>query len=102
MKNDSDVIDVALATISDQPSPVRVTPRMIWLRGIALERQRAAERALRVTRWLSAVGLSLVAVAGVFFASTVQIEMISDHAVAAAGSALILGITGLQFIRSPR
>ena len=102
MKNEFEVIDVALSTIADQPPPPQLSPRMIWVRGLALERQRAARRSLRITRLLSTATLMLVVVAGAVFASTSTITIVADHTAAAACAVFILGYTALQLIRSPR
>lgn len=102
MKNSLDSIDVALSKIVDQPPHPRLSPRMIWLRGLALERQRAARRSLRLTRILSAATFLLVLVAGVFFVPTSAITSVADQTAAAACAIFILGYTALQLIRSGR
>ncbi|HEY0811459.1 MAG TPA: hypothetical protein VGD49_14920 [Longimicrobiales bacterium] len=102
MKNELEVIDAALSTIVDQPPRPKLSPRMIWLRGLALERQRAARRSLRITRLLSAATLMLVLVAGAVLASTSAITVVADHTAAAASAVFILGYTALQLMRSSR
>jgi hypothetical protein len=103
MKNKPDTIDVAFSTFVDQPPPPpKLSPRMIWMRGVALERQRAARRSLRVTRLLTAATFLLVVIAGAVFASSSASTTVADQAVAATCSILILGYTALQLIRSPR
>ena len=103
MKHKSDPVDVALSTIVDQPSQPRLSPRMIWLRGMALERQRAARRSLLLTRILSAATFVSVLVAGVLFVpATTAITNVADQTAAAACAIFILGYTALQLIRSPR
>jgi hypothetical protein len=104
MKNERDMIDVALSTIVDHPSRVTLPARMVWLRGIALERQRAAERSLRITSALSAAGLLLFVVFGVFLALRFPLAPTAPIAgpAGAAGAVFILAFTALQLIRTPR
>jgi hypothetical protein len=75
---------------------------MIWVRGLALERQRAARRALRVTRLLTAATLLLVVIAGAVFASVSTSTRVADQTLAAVGAFFILGYTALQLLRSTR
>lgn len=102
MKTDRNDIDAAFATLADQAPPPRLSARMIWLRGVALERQRAARRALRITRFLSAATLLLVVVAGTMFTARTSIAIVADQLAAAAGAVFILGYTALQLMRAPR
>ena len=102
MKNKPDTIDVALSAIVDQPQRPKLTPRMIWLRGVALERQHAARRSLLVMRLLSAATFLVVVVAGAVYASSSTTTIVADRMAAAACSVFILGYTALQLIRSPR
>lgn len=102
MKNEVDVVDVALSTIIDPPQHPKLTPRMVWVRGLALERQRAARRALRITRLLSAATLLLVVVAVGFVATNSTLTIVTNQMAAAVGAVFILGYTTLQLIRSPR
>ena len=102
MKNKLDQIDVALSAIGDHPPRPKLSPRMIWLRGMALERQRAARRSLRLTRALSALMFLLVVLAGVALAPTSAITSVVDQAAAAACAVVILGYTALQLLRSAR
>jgi hypothetical protein len=102
MENEFEMIDVAFSKIVDQPPPPKLSPRMIWLRGVALERQRAARRSLRITRLLSLATLLLVIVAGGVLVSTSSITIVADQMAGAACAVFILGYTALQLIRSPR
>jgi hypothetical protein len=102
MKHDLKDIDAALSTIADPPQQPKLTPRMIWMRGVALERQRAARRSLLLTRALSAATLLLLAVAGAVFTSGSTITIVADQTAAAAGAIAILGYTALQLLRSAR
>lgn len=101
MKTDQDLIDVAFS-IGEAPPPVKLPPGMIWMRGIALARRRAAERTLRITRVLSAALLLLFLAAGAVFAWNAPITMVVDQAAGAACAVFILGFTALQLIRAPR
>ena len=101
MKNDSDMIDVALSSLVDEPQHPPLSPRTIWLRGVARERQRAARRSLLLTHLLSAATFVLVVVAGAVVASSSSSAIIADQMAAAACSVFILGYTALQLIRSP-
>jgi hypothetical protein len=100
--NELDVIDVALSSIVEQPPRPTLSPRMIWLRGLALERQGAARRSLRITRLLSVATLLLVFVAGAVFASNSSFTTVADQTAAAVCAVFILGYTALQLMRSPR
>jgi len=97
MKNESEMIDVALSKIVDQPSHPKLSPRMIWLRGLAMERQRAARRSLQLTRLLSALTMLLVVAAGAIFASDTSFTVPANQTMAAAGAVFILGYTALTF-----
>jgi len=102
MKNEFKGIDVALSKIVDQTPHPRLSSRIIWLRGLALERQRAARRWLRITRLLSMATLLLVIVAGAAFVSTSTRTIVADQMAAAACAVVILGYTALQLMRSTR
>ena len=101
MKNNPET-DALFATLSDQPSRITVPARMIWLRGLAQERQRAAQRSLLITRMLSLAGLLVIALAGGMLAMRVPVEMKIDAAVGAVCAMCILGFTALQLFRAPR
>jgi hypothetical protein len=75
---------------------------MIWVRGLALERQRAARRALLMTRLLSAAMLMLVLVAVAVFARNTPLTDVTSQMAAAVGAVFILGYTAIQLIRAPR
>jgi hypothetical protein len=100
MKKEFEVIDAAFSRLVDQPSQPKLSPRMIWLRGLALERQRAARRSLRIMRVLSAATLLLVIAGGVVFASASTLTTAVDQSIVAVCAAFILGYTSLQLIRS--
>ena len=100
MKNDLEMIDVVFSKIVDQPTDPRLSPRLIWVRGLALERQRAARNSLYMTRLLTAAMFLLVVVAGAVFASGSPSASVTDPIVAAACAVFILGYTALQLLRS--
>jgi hypothetical protein len=97
MKNEFEVIDVALSKIVDQPPRPTLSPRMIWWRGVALERQRAARRSMRLTRLLSAATVLLVVLAGAALAPAADMPLVADQMAAAACAIVILGYTALTF-----
>ena len=100
MKNDADIIDAAFATLSDQPPRITVPARMIWLRGLARERQRVATRMLLIMRVLSAAGLLLLLIGAVVLVPSFQTRMTFDAAGSAACVAALLAFAALQMIRS--